>query len=136
MGRPLHKDVKGTRVTGSFGTDTPGDNRAGIRVEFHDGTDLRTDGIIIKQRGAKTFVVARNGTPLTRFTCVLQSATPAAFGQMRISGAVDGTTPGDIPLNRLTRRVAQDFSGNRYTWELVNFEDSSGDAIKLTPVTA
>jgi hypothetical protein len=136
MGRPLYKDVKGTIVTGSFGTNTQGDKSAGIRVEFHDGTSLRTDGIIIKQRGAKTFVVARDGTPLTRFACVLQSAEPSAFGQMRISGSVDGTFPGDIPLNRLTRRVAQDFNGNRYTWELVNFEDSTGDAIKLTPVTA
>lgn len=136
MGRPLYKDVKGTIVTGSFGTDTLGDKRAGIRVDFHDGTSLRTDGIIIKQRGAKTFLVARDGTPLTRFTCVLQSAEPSAAGQMRIRGSVEGLNPGDISIARLTRRVALDFDGNRYTWELVNFEDSTGDTIKLTPVSA
>jgi len=139
MGRPLHKDVNGVQVTGTFGTNA--DKEAGIRVEFHDGTSLRTDGIIVKQRGARTFVVSRVGnvtenltkTPNT-FTCILQSAEPSAAGQMRIRGSLAGTFPGDIAIARLSKRVARDFSGNRYNWEMTNFEDSTDDAILLTPI--
>jgi len=138
MGRPLRKDVNGVDVIGTFGTDS--NKEAGIRVEFFD-TQLRTDGIIIKQRGAKTFVVARVGVVdanLTKtspnFTCVLQAAEPSAAGQMRILGSVSGTTPGDIAIAKIGKRIARDFSNNAYTWEMVNFEDSTEDSIKLTPV--
>jgi hypothetical protein len=142
MGRPLKKDVNGVEVLGTFGTNTPGDSNTGIRCEFHDGTALRTDGILVRQRGAKTYVVTRvgnlNATHLENSTslntCVLQSAEPAAAGQMRIRGSVAGTVPGDIAIAKLTKRIATDFSGNRYNWEMVNFADSSGDAIKLTAI--
>lgn len=130
MGRPLHKDTIGTVVTGSFANAA-----AGIKVAFYDGTALRTDGIIIKQRGAGTFQVARVDTPLVRHVCVLQSATPSANFQMQMVGYVggsDNTSP--IPLRRITKRVALDWSGNRYTWYLEN--DSSADYIVLVPVTA
>jgi len=141
MGRPLRKDINGVSVIGSFSTPSAKDPKdAGIKVEFFD-TQLRTDGVIIKQRGARTYVVARDGvvtenlsntTPTV--TCVLQAAEPSAAGQMRMRGSLDGTFPGDIAIAKLTKRVATDFSGNRYTWELTNFEDSTGDAIKLTPI--
>jgi hypothetical protein len=144
MGRPLRKDVNGVSVIGSFSTASAKDSKdAGIRVEFHDGTALRTDGIIIKQRGARTFVVSRDGnfnanvtlnsTP-NKFTCVLQSAEPAAAGQMRMVGSLDGLEPGTVAIRKITKRVATDFSGNKYTWRLSNFEDSTGDVIVLTPV--
>jgi hypothetical protein len=141
MGRPLRKDVNGVSVIGSFETASAKDPKdAGIRVEFFD-TQLRTDGIIIRQRGAKTYVVAQDGSVTENltdtpnvFTCVLQSAEPSAAGQMRILASVAGTVPGDIAIAKFTKRIATDFNGNRYTWELVNFEDSTGDAIKLTPV--
>lgn len=129
MGRPLSKDVFGTDVRGSFTGAA-----AGIKVEFHDGTALRTDGIIIKQRGARTFVVAQVGTPLTRFTCVLQSATPSAASQMRIVGF---TPPIEVDANavairKFTKRVATGFNNVKYTWYLEN--DSSADRIILTPI--
>ena len=130
MGRPLKKDVKGTEVLG-----TAASANAGIRVSFYDGSTLRSDGIIIKQRGAKTFVVARVGTPLTRFTCVLQSTTPNAAFEMQMvgyTGGTDNTSP--VPIAKLTKRVATDFSGNKYTWYLEN--DSSADYIVLVPVVA
>ena len=136
MGRPLHKDVKGTRVTGSFVGAA-----AGIRVEFHDGTNFYSDGIIIKQRGAGTFVVARVGSPLVRTTCVLKDGTPNAFGQMRMYGIVSPVTGGSTGdstsfknIRRITKRVVLDWSGNTYTWYLEN--DSSADYIVLEPVTA
>ena len=155
MGRPLRKDVFGTEVLGTYAT-----SNAGIRVSFHDGSSLQTDGIIIKQRGARTFVVARVGTPNTRFTCKLVNTTPNAAGEMSIVGY---TSPTEVDANavyisKITRRIAYGFptvpvlnSNNslwnsedsnaatnhnqkKYTWFLAN--DSSVDYIVLTEITA
>jgi hypothetical protein len=128
MGRPLRKDVFGTDVIG-----TPAGTATGITVEFHDGTALRTDGIIIKQRGARTFLVARIGTPAVRVTCVTQSAEPSAFGQMRVRGSTTGLLDQNlVAIRKFTKRVATDFNGVRYTWFLEN--DSSADYIVLTAI--
>jgi hypothetical protein len=128
MGRPLRKDVKGTDVIG-----TPAGAETGITVEFHDGTALRTDGIIIKQRGARTFVVARIGTPLVRVTCVTQSAEPSAVGQMRVRGSTTGLLDSDlVAIRSFTKRIATGFDSAKYTWFLEN--DSSADYIVLTPL--
>lgn len=127
MGRPLRKDVFGVDVIG-----TPVGAATGITVAFHDGSTVQTDGIIIKQRGAKTFVVARVGTPLVRFTRVLVNGTPTA-GQMRMRGSTTGLLDQDlVSIAKITKRVATDFSSNRYTWFLEN--DSSADYIVLTPL--
>jgi hypothetical protein len=134
MGRPLRNDINGVDVRASYE-----DLNAGIRCEFHDGTALRDDGAIIRQRGAKTYVVTRLANLVANlesstspFTCVLQSAEPSAAGQMRIRGSLDGTFPGSVAIAKLTKRVATDFSGNRYTWFLEN--DSSEDVIRLTAI--
>jgi hypothetical protein len=127
MGRPLRKDINGVDVIG-----TPVSN-TGITVQFHDGTALRSDGIIIKQRGAKTFVVARVGAPTVKFTCVLQAAEPSAAGQMRMRGSTVGTLDtGLVAIAKITKRVATDFSSVRYKWFLEN--DSSADYIVLIPI--
>jgi hypothetical protein len=127
MGRPLRKDVRGTDVIG-----TPVSN-TGITVRFHDGTSLRTDGIILKQRGAKTFVVARVGTPGTKFTCKLVSGNPAAAGQMSIRGSTTGQLDdGLVSAAKITKRIFTDFSGNKYKWYLES--DSSADYIVLTAI--
>jgi hypothetical protein len=126
MGRPLRKDVFGTDVIG-----TPAGTATGITVEFHDGTALRNDGIIIKQRGARTFVVARIGTPTVRVTCVTQSAEPSAIGQMRVRGSTTGLLDQNlVAIRKFTKRIATDFNGVKYTWFLEN--DSSADYIVLT----
>lgn len=130
MGRPLRKDVNGTDVRFDYQTTS-----AGIKVAFYDGSTLQTDGIVIKQRGAKTFMIARRGTPLTRFTAVLVTGTPSALGQMRIVGFTNqgqSADNGAVAIAKITKRVATDFSGNKYTWYLEN--DSSEDYIVLTPV--
>ena len=133
MGRPLRKDVNGVDVIGTPGPAGQITADTGITVQFHDGTSLRNDGIIIKQRGAKTFVVARVGTPNTRFTCVLQSAQPAAAGQMRMQGSTTGTLDtGLIPIAKITKRVATAFNDTRYRWFLEN--DSSADYIVLIAI--
>jgi hypothetical protein len=125
MGRPLRKDVNGVDVIG-----TPVSN-TGITCEFYDGSTNQTDGILIKQRGASSFVVARVGTPSTRFIARLVSGTPAAAYEMRIRGSTTGNLDtGLIAIRKLTKRIAIDFSGNRYKWYLEN--DSSADYIVLT----
>ena len=127
MGRPLRKDVNGIDVIG-----TGADAETGVRVEFYDSA-LRTDGIIVKQRGAKTFVVAQVGTPTTTTTAVLQSAEPSAAGQLRIQGYVGGNGLDNLKsIAKITKRVAIDFDGVRYTWFLEN--DSSADYIVLTAI--
>ena len=129
MGRPLKKDIFGTEVLGSYVNSA-----AGIKCDFYD-TALRSDGVLIKQRGAKTYVVAQvaNVADSTKYaTATLVSDEPNAAGEMRILGSLDGTTPGAVAIAKLTKRVATDFDGKRYTWYLDN--DSSGDVLVLTAI--
>ena len=126
MGRPLRKDINGVDVIG-----TPASTATGITCEFYDGSTNRTDGILIKQRGASTFMVARIGTPATRYVARLVSGTPSAAYQMRIRGSTTGMLDANlVAIRKLTKRIAIDFSGNRYTWYLEN--ESSADYIVLT----
>jgi len=135
MGRPLSKDVNGVRVIGTFTGD------AGIRVVGKFGGTTNTDYYIVKQRGAKTYVVTRDGT--TYQTGVLASSI-VNNGDILITGSTNvgrtptpGSTPsvGSIALAKLTKRLATDFDSNTYTWYLSNYQDSTGDFIVLTPTT-
>jgi hypothetical protein len=134
MGRPLRKDVLGVDVIGTYTTtDT------GVRVQFYDAS-LRTDGIIVKQRGAKTFVVTRVGdigsphlnSSTNTTTAVLKNGTPNAAGEMLLEGFIGGNGSTGTPIAKITKRVATDFNGVRYTWQLQN--DSSNDYIQLTAI--
>jgi hypothetical protein len=125
MGRPLRKDVNGVDAI-----NTPAGTATGITCEFYDGSTNRTDGILIKQRGASSFMVARIGSPLTRYVAKLVSGTPAAAYEMRIRGSTTGNLDtGLVAIRKFTKRIAIDFSGNRYKWYLEN--DSSADYIVL-----
>jgi len=134
MGRPIKKDINGVDVRGSYANPN-----AGIRCDFYD-TQLRTDGVVVKQRGAKTFVVTQIGNlgdpnikdSTSTTTAVLVSDEPNAAGEMRILGATNDQVPGTVAIAKLTKRVATDFSGNRYTWFLEN--DSTADIIRLTAI--
>ena len=134
MGRPLRNDVNGVDVRGSYANPN-----AGIRCDFYD-TQLRTDGVVIKQRGAKTFVVTQIGNlgdpnikdSTSTTTAVLVADEPNAAGEMRILGSTNDLVPGTVAIAKLTKRVATDFSGNRYTWYLEN--DSTADIIRLTAI--
>ena len=152
MGRPLRKDAVGTDAIG-----TGASTATGVRVDFYNAS-LRTDGVIIKQRGAKTFVVAQVGnigTTSAYTTAVLQSSTPNAAGEMRIQGYVGGNGVNNLkPIRKITRRLAYGFpsvpvlssgyykgendnsatnhDGAVYKWFLEN--DSSADIIVLTAV--
>lgn len=131
MGRPLRKDILGVDAIGK--TDDVSPNNTGVRVEFYNGSALVTDGYIYKQRGAKTFVVSSesDGTNV-RYTCVLQNSTPNAANEMRLFG-YDPTNSGtEVNIAKITKRVATDFSNNKYTWTLQN--DSANDYIELTAI--
>ena len=134
MGRPLRKDALGVDAIGSFtGAAT------GVRIDFYD-TALRTDGVIIKQRGAKTFKVCqvaniagnKGKDSTSTSTCVLKNGAPSAAGEMRLYGYVDSNSGTEVNIAKITKRVATDFSGNKYTWTLEN--DSSNDYIVLTAI--
>jgi hypothetical protein len=141
MGRPLHKDINGVKVTRSAAT-----TQAGIRVEGYFGGALGADYQLVKQRGKKTFVVLKasvdvladgdsisgtvTGTNLK--TGVLVSGTPAANGQIRIQGYLSSNSGQAVSIAKLTKRMATDFSGNKYKWRLDN--DSSNDYIILTAI--
>jgi hypothetical protein len=154
MGRPLFKDVNGDKVIGTGAGAT-----TGIRVDFYDGSTLQTDGVIIKQRGAKTFVVARVGdiaTPANYKVCKLVDTAPNAAGEMRMVGYPGGNANEPVAISKITRRVATGFPSSpvlasgiwpaetsnastnhdqtSYTWYLEN--DSSADIIVLTEITA
>ena len=134
MGRPLRKDVNGVDVIGTYGTASS-DSPAGIVVKFYDAS-LRTDGVIIKQRGAKSFVVARIGsigTTSAYTTAVLKNGTPSAAGEMQIiaylSGGADASA---VNVAKITKRIITSFTGAKYTWRMTNFADSTADQIELT----
>ena len=61
MGRALKKDIFGTNVLGLPGTATVSDTNTGIAVNGYF-TTLSTDYVLIKQRGANTYVVAKKET--------------------------------------------------------------------------
>lgn len=137
MGRPLRKDINGVDVIGPSDGTAPQDK--GLRVEFYD-TTLRTDGVIIKQRGAKTFVVTQEANwdgnkgkdSTSRTTATLVNAEPAAAGEMRMFGYVGSNSSSEVNIAKITKRVVTDFSGNKYTWFLE--DDSSNDYIVLTAI--
>lgn len=146
MGRPLRKDVNGVDVIRTFGTNTPGDENAGIRLSGYFSSALATDYMIIKQRGAKTFVVLSesddsfaDGESITGpnsadfQTGTLVATTPNANGEIQMLGTLnDGSA--EVAIAKITKRVATDFSGNRYTWVMSQYDDSSGDQIVLTAI--
>lgn len=131
MGRPLKRDKNGILVFGTYGTNTPGDSDAGIRCEAYIGGSNQTDVYIVRQRGVRTYLV-HDTSAGTEVIARLVAGTPAAAGEMRLTGYVDGAdTP--VYLRKLTKKSAIDFNNNKYRWELTNYADSSADQIKLTP---
>jgi hypothetical protein len=126
MGRPLSKDVNGVKVIGTFTGD------AGIRVTGRFGGTTNIDYYLVKQRGAKTYVVTRDGTT---FQLGVLASSIVNNGDILITGSVTGLSPANIAIAKLTKRIATDFDSNTYTWYLKNYQDSTGDLIVLTPTT-
>jgi hypothetical protein len=72
MGRALKKDIFGTDVLGLPGTAGISNTNTGIAVSGYFGGALSTDYVLIKQRGANTYVVAKKET----FTADTTSGSP------------------------------------------------------------
>lgn len=125
MGRPLYKDVNGVDVRGTTVS------AVGIRVDAYFSGSLRADVFIIKQAGARKYKVQDISDSATGF-CKLVNATPAANGEMKLVGYLNGATGSPVTLNKLQKRTAIDWSGNRYKWTVQN--DSSADYIVLTAI--
>jgi len=133
MGRPLKKDNNGIDSIGDV------DGATGIRIEFYDAS-LRTDGAIVKQRGAKTFVCTRDANvgayslkdSTSTTLCTLKNGAPNASGEMRMFGRVGSNSGAEVNIAKITKRIVTDFSGNRYTWALL--DDSTNDYMILTAV--
>lgn len=126
MGRPVKRDIQGTLVFGDYTTSA-----AGIRVSAYFGGSLRTDVFIVKQKGSRRYL-CQDKSDSTQAVCKLVSGTPAANGEMQLVGVLDPVPNTGVDIRHLRKRTAIDFSGNRYTWVLVN--DSSQDYIQLTPI--
>lgn len=125
MGRPVKKDVNGVAV---FGTYT---GAAGIRCEAYIGGSNQTDVFIVKQKGAKSYYV-QDTSAGTKVAAKLVSGTPAAVGEMRLTGYIlGGADASAVVIAKLLKRTAIAFNGTRYKWQLTNYADSTGDQIEL-----
>jgi hypothetical protein len=129
MGRPVKRDVAGTLVFGDYTTTA-----VGIKVTAYFGGSSRTDVFVVKQKGARRYLV-QDKSDSTQAVCKLVSGNPAANGEMNLVGF---TAPTEVDANvvvlrNLKKRTATDFNNNRYTWILVN--DSTADYIQLTLIS-
>lgn len=126
MGRPLYKDINGVDARGSYTGAA-----VGIRCKAYFSGSLRDDVIIVNQKGGRKYKV-QDVSDSAIGVCKLVSGTPAANGEMQIIGLVDGAGASQVAINKLLKRTAIDWSGNRYKWRMAN--DSSNDAIILTAI--
>ena len=129
MGRPIRKVKFGTYV----GT-------IGIRCEAYLGGSNQTDAYIVKQIGSKRFKVTNVGNDGTE-RAVLVATTPAADGELRVTGYVAGSGATANPATsggtakyatKITQYRFISSDGLRYKWTLVN--DSTQDYIELTAI--
>lgn len=128
MGRPVKKDVNGVAVFGTYAS------AAGIRCEAYISGGNQTDVFIVKQKGAKSYYV-QDVSAGTKVAAKLVTGTPAADGEMRLVGYLNtGADASVVSIAKLMKRTAIDFSGNRYRWALINYQDSTGDQIELYPL--
>lgn len=128
MGRPIKKV--------NFGTY---DGAIGIRCEAYLGGSNQTDAYIVKQVGSKRYKVTEvAGGNSARAKLV--AGTPAADGEMRVTGYVAGSASGNLSTMggtakyaaKITQRRFIASDGTRYRWTLVN--DSTRDYIELTAI--
>jgi hypothetical protein len=126
MGRPIKKSATGVQIFGTYADDT------GIRVDAFVGS-AQVDCFIVKQKGSRRYVV-QDVSAGTQAICTLVNVAAGSLtaGQMRLTGYVGGNGDAGRAIRKLTKRIATDFSSNRYKWAVVN--DSTNDYIVLTPL--
>jgi hypothetical protein len=128
MGRPVKKDVNGVAVFGTYASTA-----VGIRVHANIGGTIRNDVYILKQKGTRAYTVfdvSDSATGLCRL--VNKDSDKLSTGEMLMTGRV-AADASEITngrrIRKLTKRIAQDFSGVRYEWYMA--DDSGSDDILL-----
>jgi hypothetical protein len=112
MGRPLRKDIFGTdAIRNGVGANV------GITVSGYFGTTLSTDYSIVKQRGANTFVVARQfgmASPVTGNTTLgsktiasVSTNTGTAANEYTVGAAIHGV---GIPVGSVIESIVSSSS--------------------------
>ncbi len=129
MGRPINKRWFGTTGTGTGTGLTTGNN---LPIRFKTGGSVY-EGYIVAQKGARTFLCSDTGIspPLGNIKCKLVQGTngdPANNGEATLVGINAAGRP--VTLQKLTNRIAVDFSGTRYRWTLS--DDSTQTLLILT----
>ena len=131
MGRPIKKV--------NFGTYS---GAIGIRCEAYIGGSNQNDVFIVKQVGSRRYTVQDVSVGASSNTrAKLVAGTPAADGEMRVTGYVAGSGANTNPSTsggtakyaaKITQRRFIASDGTRYRWTLVN--DSTRDYIELTAI--
>jgi hypothetical protein len=131
MGRPIKKV--------NFGTYA---GAIGIRCEAYIGGSNQNDVFIVKQVGSRRYTVQDVSVGASSNTrAKLVAGTPAATGEMRVTGYVAGSGANTNPSTsggtakyaaKITQRRFIASDGTRYRWTLVN--DSTQDYIELTAI--
>lgn len=129
MGRPVNKRWFGTTGTGTGTGLYTGNN---LPIRFKTGGSV-IEGYIAKQKGARTFLcsAADISPPVFNVRCKLVAGTnsdPVNNGEATLVGLVNGSNP--VTLQKLSNKIAVDFSGVRYKWTLQ--DDSTETLLVLT----
>jgi hypothetical protein len=128
MGRPVKKDVNGVEVFGTYASTA-----VGIRVIANISGTIRDDVYIIKQKGTRAYTVfdvSDSATQLCRL--VNKDSDKLSTGEMLMTGRVTADTDqatNGRRIRKLTKRIATDFNGARYKWQMA--DDSGSDDILL-----
>jgi len=130
MGRPVKSDRNGVRVFGTYVGAAEG-----IRCEAYIGGTNQSDVFIIKQLGARRYKVQEVSGSVTA-RAKLVSGVPAAAGEMRLTGHLNGDPAQPIVLRKLNKRTATSYAGARYKW-ILNDDSTAGEEgrINLTLIS-
>ncbi len=130
MGRPVKSDRNGVRVFGTYVGAAEG-----IRCEAYLGGSNQSDVYIVKQLGARRYKV-EEVTGGNSARAKLVSGVPAADGEMRLTGHLNGDPAQPIVLRKLNKRTATSYAGARYKW-ILNDDSTAGEEgrINLTLIS-
>jgi hypothetical protein len=80
---------------------------------------------IVKQVGARRYKVQDVSVGTSSIIkAKLVSGTPAAAGEMKLTGYLGGDQTQPVVLRKLNKRTANSYAGTRYKWFLI--DDSTG----------
>lgn len=126
MGRPLNKRWFGATGVGT-GTGLNTGNNLPIRANVGSG---EFEGYIVKQRATRKFKVSNDANTSVGIVTLVDKVSGLVAGEGSLVGIIIGVGP--VAIRKITRHIASDFSGNRYSWTLQ--DDSTETLIILTAI--